>query len=245
MNHLSQTENRLIPAIGAMVEMKAGVANRKALASPDMAHLISRYQVSNQAEGKSPKTVSWYTEMLQAFSSYLSVIHSPCDLKVFDVDMVRGYILYLQKKPKFEGHPHTPAKAETLSPKTVQCHVRALKAFSSWIYAEGYTAENRLQNLKLPKAPTTVMEPLTPVEINKIIASIDKRSSSGARNHALFTLMLDSGLRASEAAGITLGNLNLADGFVKVMGKGAKERVVPIGKYVRMVLFSYIDKVRP
>lgn len=49
----------------------------------------------------------------------------------------------------------------------------------------------------------------------------------------------------SEAASITLGNLNLKDGYIKVMGKGAKERVVPIGKYVQMTLWSYIDKVRP
>ena len=102
-----------------------------------------------------------------------------------------------------------------------------------------------LKNLKLPKAPVTVMEPLTPEETKKVIASINKKSSTGTRNYAVFVTLLDSGLRASEAASITLSNLNLADGFIKVMGKGAKERVVPIGKYVRTVLWSYVDKVRP
>ena len=57
--------------------------------------------------------------------------------------------------------------------------------------------------------------------------------------------LLDTGLRASEAASITLSNLNLTGGYIKVMGKGAKERIVPIGKYVQMTLWSYIDKVRP
>jgi len=66
---------------------------------------------------------------------------------------------------------------------------------------------------------------------------------ASARKRRLVT-MLDTGLRASEAAGITLANLNLSEGFIKVMGKGAKGRVVPIGKYTRMVLWSYIDKVR-
>lgn len=127
----------------------------------------------------------------------------------------------------------------------MQCHIRALKAFASWLYADGYTDENRLKNLKLPKAPVTVIEPLTPQEINKTLASINKKSSTGARNNAIFATLLDTGLRASEAAGITLSNLNLTDGFIKVMGKGAKERIVPIGKYIRMILWSYIDKVRP
>jgi site-specific recombinase XerD len=57
--------------------------------------------------------------------------------------------------------------------------------------------------------------------------------------------LLDTGLRASEAAGITISNLNLADGYIKVMGKGSKERIVPIGRYIQMTLWSYIDKVRP
>ncbi len=210
-----------------------------------MEDLISLYELSNQAEGKSPKTVSWYTEMLQAFSRYLSANHHACDVTAFEIDTVREYILYLKQKPIFRGHPCALKQAPLLSARTVQGHVRTLKAFSSWLYAEGYTAENRLQNLKLPKAPATIMEPLTREEIKKIIAGMDKKSSIGARNHALFVTLLDTGLRASEAAGITLGNLNLADGFIKVMGKGAKERIVPIGKHVRMALFSYIDKVKP
>jgi site-specific recombinase XerD len=74
---------------------------------------------------------------------------------------------------------------------------------------------------------------------------MDKRSYYGARNHAIFITMLDTGLRASEITDIDLSNLNLTDGFIKVMGKGAKERIVPVGKHVRMVLFSYVDKIRP
>ncbi|MFC1974417.1 tyrosine-type recombinase/integrase [Chloroflexota bacterium] len=58
-------------------------------------------------------------------------------------------------------------------------------------------------------------------------------------------ILLDTGLRASEAAGITMSNLNLTDGYIKVMGKGSKERVVPIGKYIQMTLWTYFDKVRP
>jgi site-specific recombinase XerD len=57
--------------------------------------------------------------------------------------------------------------------------------------------------------------------------------------------MLDTGLRVSEVANITLIGLNLQDGYIKVMGKGSKERIVLIGKHVQMTLFSYIDKIRP
>ena len=206
---------------------------------------IHRYQLSNEAEGKSPVTVRWYTEILRSFGAYLTIKYGDSSLNNLDMNTARAYIMHLKQKQKFAGHPYTPEQADLLSPRTVQCHIRALKAFSSWLYSEGYTTENRLMNLKLPKAPVTIMEPLSPDEIERVVDSIDKHSHTGVRNHAIFVTLLDTGLRASEAASITLGNLNLTEGFIKVLGKGCKERIVPIGKYVRMVLWSYIDKVRP
>ncbi|MFC1892986.1 tyrosine-type recombinase/integrase [Chloroflexota bacterium] len=89
------------------------------------------------------------------------------------------------------------------------------------------------------------MEPLTPQEIKKVASSINRNLYSGQRNHALLVTILDSGLRASEASGITLDNLNLKDGYIKITGKGDKERIVPIGKFVQMELLHYIEKVRP
>jgi len=206
--------------------------------------LIGRYELSNRADGKSASTISWYSDMLMSFSSHMKKVHCN-NISVFTLDTIRGYILYLRQKPKFQGHPYTPQQDKPLSARTVQCHVRALKAFSSWLYIEGYTADNRLKNLKLPKAPSKVIEPLTPEEIENIASSINKNSPTGIRNHAIFVTALDNGLRASEIAGITLGQLNLKASCIKVMGKGGKERIVPIGKYVQITLWSYIDKVKP
>jgi len=90
--------------------------------------------------------------------------------------VVRGYILYLRHRPEFHGHPYTPEQNVTLSPQTIRGHIRALKAFSTWLYLEGYTTENRLKNLKLPKAPAKIVEPLSPDEIKRSVASINKNS---------------------------------------------------------------------
>ncbi len=226
--------------------MKIGVKSKKiATISLGLRELIAWYQISNQAEGKSPRTIAWYTEMLRSFLNYLKKELKCHDLSAFNIDIVRNYIIYLHNKPKFQGHPYTPQQNKLLSPRTVQCHVRALKAWGSWLYAEGYTDQNILANLKLPKATSKVMEPLTLLEIKKVVSSINRNIYSGERNHAVLVTLLDSGLRASEAAGITLDNLNLKDGFIKVIGKGDKERIVPIGKFVQMELLHYIEKVRP
>lgn len=206
--------------------------------------LIELYEISNQAEVKSERTITWYRYILTAFSRYAQQKWGSNSISVFNIDNIRQYIIDLRNRKSFEGHPYTRVQDKSVSSNTVQGHVRGLKAFSSWIHAEGYTDENHLQNLKLPKVPVKVMEPLTPQEIEKVTASINKKSPIGARNYAIITTLLDTGMRASELAGITLGNLSLTDGYIKVMGKGSKERIVPIGKYVRHTLWDYIDRAR-
>jgi site-specific recombinase XerD len=207
--------------------------------------LISRFELSNLADGKSQKTIWWYGDILKCLSRYLKESGQPSDIASFTIDNIRKYILHLAHRSKFDRHPYTPKQDLLLSPQTIRAHVRGLKAFSSWLHREKYTKENRLQNLRLPKAPIKIMEPLTQQEIEQIISNINKNSPTGFRNYAIFVTALDNGLRALELANITLGQLNLKAGYIKVMGKGSKERIVPIGEYVRMTLWHYIDRVRP
>ncbi len=207
--------------------------------------VITHYELSNRADGKSQKTINWYNDILMSFSRYQRSTGYHSDLSRFTVDVVREYTLYLRNRPKFDGHPYIPTQNATLSPQTLRCHTRGLKAFSTWLYLEGHISENRLKNLKLPKAPIKLIEPLTPEEIKKIASSMNQNSPTGLRNHVIFVTALDSGLRASEIAGIKLEQLNIKEGYIKVMGKGSKERIVPIGKFVQMTILNYIDKVRP
>jgi site-specific recombinase XerD len=220
-------------------------ALHRAASSATLTGFISQYELSNYADGKSPKTIGWYSDILKSYLRYRKENVYPDNLSNFNIDSVREYILYLRRKPKFAGHPFTPEQGETVSAQTIRGHVRALKAFSTWLYRSGHTRQNRLQFLKLPKAPVRLMEVLTPEEIEKIISTIDKHSPTGIRNHAIFVTALDTGLRAAEMASITVGQLNMKGGFIKVIGKGNKERIVPIGEFVRMTLWHYVTHVRP
>ena len=206
--------------------------------------LISRYKLSNIADGKSPRTVKWYDEILGSFYTWIRTNLYHDRISALDINSARNYILYLRDKPKFRGHPYTPEQDEPVSPRTVQCHVRALKAFASWLYTEGLTPENRLVHLKLPRAPVRIIQPLSSDEIRKIVATINKNSAAGWRNYALLITLLDTGLRASELANINLNQVNFEDGYITVMGKGAKERIVPIGRFVQRILLQYCKNVR-
>jgi len=217
----------------------------KAAAPPALGELVGRYELSNYADGKSPKTIRWYSDILKSYIRYREENGYPYDLSSFNIESVREYILYLRRRPKFAGHPFTPEQDEAVSAQTIRGHIRGLKAFSTWLYRNGHTRQNRLQFQKLPKAPTKLMEPLTPEEIEKIISTFDRHSPTGSRNHAIFVTALDSGLRASEMTSIRLGQVNTKGGFIKVIGKGNKERIVPIGEFVRMTLWHYVTRVRP
>ena len=110
---------------------------------------------------------------------------------------------------------------------------------------EEHTKENVLGTLKIPKAPDKIIEPLSKTEIEKLLSCIDIKTPVGKRDYAMLVTLLDTGLRASELANIKINDISLENGFIKVMGKGSKERIVPVGKFVRMTLWNYIERIRP
>jgi len=225
--------------------MRVATKDKRTRASPTIDDLITRFEMSNVVDGKSQSTIGWYKDILKFFSRYLKENGQPNDIDGFDIENARKYVLYLRSRNKFDGHPYTPQQHSLLSPQTIRGHIRGLKAFSSWLCREKYTDENRLQYLKIPRVPAKLIEPLTDQEVDQIACSINQNSTTGVRNHAIFVTALDNGLRSSELADIELGQLDLKGGYIKVMGKGAKERIVPIGDFVKMIMWNYINKVRP
>lgn len=111
--------------------------------------LIDYYEICNRAEGKSPKTISWYSANLKNFHTYLRSRHLSDSVDSIDTKLLREYILYLMKRNRFEGHPYTPVQAGPLSPATIHGHVRTLKAFFNWVVNEGLTESNPTKVLAL------------------------------------------------------------------------------------------------
>lgn len=197
----------------------------------DLSKLIIHFAQSNRAEGKSPKTVSWYSDMLLNFVNYLKQDERHMTLSEFSVINVREYIVHEQKRG--------------MSPYTVQAKVRALKAFSSWLFKEGYSSTNILVSIKLPKAPTKIIDTLSPDEIETLINAQKPLTSFGSRNIAILVTLLDTGLRCSELSNLLFKNTHIEEGYLKVVGKGAKERLVPIGALAQKVLWRYVLHFRP
>ena len=91
-----------------------------------LSECIDYYEVCNRAEGKSPKTISWYSANLRRFRNYLKSRHLPDSLDNIDTKLLREYVIYLLKKKRFDGHPYTPVQIEPLSSATVHGQKRGV-----------------------------------------------------------------------------------------------------------------------
>ncbi len=205
---------------------------------------IYYYEVCNRAEGKSPKTISWYSANLKSFRNYLHNRHLPDSLDDIDTKLLREYVLYLLKKTRYENHPYTPAKTELLSAATVHGHVRTLRAFFNWLVVEGLTENNPANNLKPPKVVRKIVSTLSDEEIGAILSTFCT-SPSDVRNQTLFIILLDTGLRIGELVNLKMDDVHMDEGYLKVLGKGKKERIVPIGNNAQKALQRYLFRFRP
>jgi integrase/recombinase XerC/integrase/recombinase XerD len=203
------------------------------------------YELQNRTEGKSPRTVSWYNQVLLLFGRFLEESGRPAMLASVGEREVREFILHLQTKQKYADNPYFAERSEKLSAYTVQNRVRALKAFTAWLAREGYTSHDVLERVKTPKAPRKVAPVLTEEEIRRLLTCLNVRTAYGARDYAILVTFLDTGLRCSELTSLTLADLNLEGGYCKVMGKGAKERIVPFGATAQKAIFQYVRQFRP
>ncbi len=131
-----------------------------------------------------------------------------------------------------------------LSGRSIARIISGLKSFYKHLIIEGELEANPMQFILTPKLPKKLPEVLTHNEIAEMIAVIDLSKIAGERDKTIIMLMYGCGLRVSELTGLKINNLYFEDGFIRVTGKGDKERLVPIGgKTIRQVKY-YLEGYR-
>ena len=209
-------------------------------------HVIDDYVLCCQTEGKSPRTVRWYQQKLEYFASFLSTAQLTRQVDRIGPHQIRQFIRHLQSDVRTgENNPRRPTENELLSPQTVAGYARTLRAFFSWALREGLIDEHPMRQVKTPRVPIRDMPFFTDEEIARLLAILKEPTAVGRRNHTMMLLLLDTGLRVSELVGMEMSALHSAQGYFKVIGKGNKERVVPLGRSSRRALLTYTRKFRP
>jgi len=209
--------------------------------------LVNGFVLTKQTEGKSPRTIEFYSENLNRFLWYSSMQDWPDDIRMFTQWHIREFLSYLANEKcrwglKGNGSETSQQKA---SHTTVHHYFVVLANFFGWVVREGFLKESPTAGIKVAKPKNKVIKPYAHGEIIRMLAVCDhdyehNTKFLGSRNKAIVLVLLDAGVRLSELIGMTLEDINTSNGNIRVIGKGSKERVVRIGKVAQKSLWRYL-----
>jgi len=181
----------------------------------------------------SPKTVEAYLRDVKKFAQFLSQNEEKINEHVLKNATLIDFQNYLQQLYKEKVKATSQARA-----------VSSLKALYGFLQYDKVNEHNPTELLEAPKTGRILPDVLSVLEIESIISSIDLSSSEGHRNKAIIEVLYGCGLRVSELVNLKLSQLFFHDNFIRVIGKGDKERLVPIGETAQRAIIHYIDGFR-
>ena len=155
-----------------------------------------------------------------------SIIDSPLEIKR---EIIQEFIYHIAK----EIHPRSQSRI-----------ISGLKGFFNYLVFEEYRATNPVDHIESPKIGRKLPDTLSVKEIDHLIAAIDLSNFQGERNRAIIEILYGCGLRVSELINLKVSDLFFEEGFIKVTGKGNKQRFIPIGPTTVKYITIYISEIR-
>jgi site-specific recombinase XerD len=200
--------------------------------------LVRGYILACRCEGKSPKTISGYENVLKNFLWF-------CERKSFHVlimnqTQLREFLWYVASEPNRWGIDN-PSSRNPARPATVHKYYRVVGAFFRWLEREHLLHDNPFVYLKAPRMDRRVIQALTVDDIERLFAACSGKTALDIRNKAILSVFLDTGLRVSELASLNLDDIDNQTGAILVKhGKGKKQRIAHIGSKAQKALWRYL-----
>lgn len=196
-----------------------------------------------------------WENLIKQFVTYLKLERSLADhsIEAYSRDVTKLYQHVTLRNPKAKATGVTYKELlgflEYLNDVGMSAYSQArivsgVKAFYKFLLMEGLIEKDPTQLLEGPRIGRRLPDTLDFFEIEKLLAAIDLSSPEGARNRAMLETLYSSGLRVSELVSLKLSDLHFDVGFIRVVGKGNKERLVPIGRDAMKYVSIYVDTIR-
>ena len=181
--------------------------------------------------GMAQNTLESYSRDLHRYLAFVQT-----NRKISDIDNVTPEIVvdYLTK-----------LREEGLAANSMNRALAALRGFYKYLLREKVIAQNPLAHIELAKVWMKLPETISKEEMKTILAQSGNRNNAAIRNTAMLELLYATGIRVSELINLTMNSINWQVGFLIVMGKGSKERIVPIGRIAYDCIRRYVDEIRP
>src|SRR3954451_9051559 len=155
------------------------------------------------------------------------------DAAAIDEQTVAEYVHHLRNLRDDDGRA-------LLAPASIARAVVAVRSFHGFLVAEGMLATDASEVVEAPRVPQGIPKALDEDEIAALLGAVTRDEPLAQRDRAILELLYATGIRISELVGLDLDALDLQDGLVRVLGKGDKERVVPVGRAARAALSHYL-----
>lgn len=182
----------------------------------------------SRVEGMSPETVRAYSQHLEAYARWSE--RSQVDGLHPHARMLRGYLAEF-RSAGYAG-------------RTVAAHLSALRSFFRWLNLEGIVDTDVVGALATPKLNKPLPHTLTMAELDLLMKAPEKETAEGQRDAAMLELFIASGARISELARLSVGDIDEREGFVRLFGKGSKERIVPLYRRAIDAVMDYVHDGR-
>jgi integrase/recombinase XerD len=187
--------------------------------------------------GLSAHTLAAYRRDLRRYVAFLSkrdVAHADA----VEESAVRSFVASLSAST--HGPEERPYRATSVARA-----LSAVRSFHRFLVREGVTDRDPAAAVAQPRLPRSLPRPIPVEEVERLLDAPDPSTPAGLRDKAILELLYGSGLRISELTGSDVDDLELEDGSVRVLGKGGKEREVPLGSFAREAIEAYLTRGRP
>ena len=189
-------------------------------------HVLARsYERSLAAENKSAHTLRAYTSTLRYFGDFLADRGMPLIVEAITREHIQEYLGNLVR---------------TKSANTAANRHKSLKLFFDWLVREGELRESPMRNVKIPAVPDQPPAVLDDEALRKLLRVCEGKGFHERRDMALIRLLIDTGMRRAECAGLSVEHIDLDHNVAIVLGKGRRQRACPFGKKSALALDRYL-----
>ena len=179
--------------------------------------------------GLSSHTIQNYIRDVKKLISFIDKKKITCTPIEINEDLIQQFIYEIAKE---------------ISPRSQARIISGLRSYFDYLIFENYRASNPTDLIETPKIGVKLPDTLSEQEINSLISAIDLSKAEGERNRAMLETMYSCGLRVSELIHLKISDLFFDEGFIKIVGKGNKERFVPIHSSAQNYIMLYMNEIR-
>ncbi|WP_110111218.1 site-specific tyrosine recombinase XerD [Bacillus sp. CGMCC 1.16541] len=181
--------------------------------------------------GLAKNTIDSYERDLKKYVQFLKSVEQLQSVNEISRTHIIAFLRYLKEEQK--------------SSKTIARHIASIRSFHQFLLREKVAEQDPTVHIETPQSERKLPKVLTTEEVDALLLASDTRTPLGIRDKAMLEVLYATGIRVSELVNLNLSDIHLTMGFIRCLGKGNKERIVPIGRMATEMITTYLNQARP